>query len=150
MPSTQTAPGTRPATREERQHRSGRRAFVRHFVEMLVVMFVGMGVFSGLAALLFQAAGSSLTDQSGQLRVMLMGVNMAVPMALWMAFRGHRAARNIEMAGSMLVPSAAAALLVWSGTMDVMAGMVLQHVVMVPAMLGVMLWRYDEYAQHRH
>ena len=121
-----------------------------HFAEMLVVMFAGMGVFSGLAAVGFHLAGTSLTDQPGPVRVMLMGVNMAIPMALWMSFRGHPAARNLEMAGSMLAPSAAAALLVWWGALGAMGGMVVQHVVMVPAMLGVMLWRYDEYAHHRH
>ncbi|MEV0156934.1 hypothetical protein AB0H57_24830 [Micromonospora sp. NPDC050686] len=126
-----------------------RRAFVLHFVEMVVVMFVGMGVFSGLAALAFGAAGSSLSDQSGAFRVMLMGVNMTVPMVLWMAFRGHSAPRNLEMAAAMLGPTGVAAALVGAGALDVMAGMAVQHVVMIPAMLGVMLWRYDEYA-HRH
>jgi flagellar biosynthetic protein FliP len=127
-----------------------RRAFVLHFLEMLAVMFVGMGVFSGLTMLALAAAGSSLSDQSGSLRVMLMGINMSVPMVLWMAIRGHGAMRCVEMAASMMVPTAAAALLVLVDVLDVMAGMAIQHVVMIPAMLGVMLWRYDEYAQpHR-
>jgi hypothetical protein len=117
---------------------------------MLLVMFVGMGVFSALAAAAFQLAGSALAAQPAELRVLLMGVNMAVPMALWMWFRGHSAARNLEMAGSMLVPSAVAAMLVAWGALDAMGGMVVQHVVMVPAMLGVMLWRFDEYAHHQH
>jgi flagellar biosynthetic protein FliP len=128
---------------------SNRRAFVLHFVEMVVVMFVGMGIFSGLAALAYAAVGTSVSDQSGEHRIMLMGVNMAIPMVLWMVFRGHSAARDLEMAASMLVPSCAAAALVWAGALDQMTGMVIQHAVMVPAMLGVMLWRYDEYA-HAH
>ncbi len=127
---------------------SSRGVFVRHFVEMVVVMFVGMGIFSGLAALAYVAVGTSVSDQSGTHRIILMGVNMAIPMFLWMVFRGHSAARNFEMAGSMLVPSCTAAALVWSGVLDEMTGMLIQHVVMIPAMFGVMLWRYDEYSRH--
>ncbi|MFI0349219.1 hypothetical protein [Actinomadura sp. 9N407] len=129
--------------------RSGR-AFARHFLEMVLVMLVGMGVFSGLTMLAFGAAGSSLADHPGAFRVTLMGVNMTVPMVLWMSLRGHSAMRSLEMAASMLVPTFMAAALVWAGAFEVMAGMTVQHAVMVPAMLGVMLWRYDEYARpHR-
>ena len=130
-----------------RSRTAGRRAFILHFLEMLLVMFIGMGIFSGLAALVFAAAGSSVGDQSGAFRVMLMGVNMTIPMVLWMWFRGHTVAQNVEMAAAMLVPSVVAAGLVWADVLGTMAGMGIQHAVMVPAMLGVMLWRYDEYAQ---
>ena len=41
----------------------------RHLVEMVLVMLAGMGVLSGLATLLFSAAGSSLSDLSGGFRV---------------------------------------------------------------------------------
>jgi hypothetical protein len=126
-----------------------RRAFALHFLEMVLVMFVGMGVFSGLAALAFAAAGSSVSDQSGAFRVMLMGVNMTIPMVAWMAFRGHRAVLNVEMAAAMLVPTFLAAAAVWADALDTMAGLGIQHAVMVPAMLGVMLWRYDDYS-HAH
>ena len=127
-----------------------KKTFALHFVEMVVVMFIGMGIFSGLAALAYAAAGSSLSDQPGPWRVLLMGINMAVPMALWMAFRGHSAARNLEMAAAMLVPSIGAAVVDWTGAVDTVAAMEIQHLVMIPAMLGVMLWRYDEYSRHTH
>lgn len=67
--------------------RSGKRWFARHFVEMLLAMLIGMGVLGGLAVLAFAAAGSSLSDQPGAFQIMLMGVNMTVPMVIWM---GHR------------------------------------------------------------
>ncbi len=142
-------PATATLTQVDASGSRSKLAFTLHFVEMVVVMFIGMGIFSGLTALAYAAAGSSLSEQSGALRIMLMGVNMAVPMALWMAFRGHSAGRNVEMAASMLVPSFAAAVLAWSGAVDTMTAMGIQHIVMIPAMLGVMLWRYHEYA-HRH
>lgn len=126
-----------------------RRRFALHFLEMVVVMFVGMGVFGGIAALVLAAAGSSPTDWPGTLRVLLMGVVMTVPMVLWMSLRGHSRQRNLEMASAMIVPTIVAAALVWFGALDTMGGLGIQHAVMVPAMLGVMLWRYGEYA-HPH
>jgi hypothetical protein len=140
-------PAQHPMGNVVRPGSRSKRTFAMHFLEMVVVMLVGMGVFSGLAALAFGLAGSGMSDQPGAIRVTLMGVNMAVPMALWMGLRGHPALRNLEMAASMLLPTFVAAVLVWAGAVNVMAGMTIQHAVMVPAMLAVMLWRYDEYAQ---
>ena len=124
-----------------------KRAFARHFGEMLIAMFLGMGVFGGLAALGFAAAGGSSSDLPGGVRVMLMGIYMTVPMLLWMRYRGHAAARNAEMAMSMMVPTVAAAALAFAGVLGTGAALGVQHAVMVPAMLAVMLWRYEEYAR---
>jgi len=126
---------------------AGKRAFARHFGEMLVAMFLGMGVFGGLAALGFAAAGGSSSDLPGGARVMLMGIYMTVPMVLWMRYRGHAAARNAEMAMSMMVPTGVAAGLAFAGPLGTGAALGVQHAVMVPAMLAVMLWRYDHYAR---
>jgi hypothetical protein len=125
-----------------------KRAFARHFGEMVLAMVLGMVILGGLAELLLAAAGSSLSDQSGSTQVMLMGLNMTVPMVLWMSYRGHPAARNAEMALSMIVPSVAAAL-AWAGALESGAALGIQHAVMIPAMLGVMLWRYQDYS-HPH
>ena len=124
-------------------------AFARHYGEMVLVMFAGMVVLGGLAELAFAAAGTSLTAQSGAVQVTLMGISMTVPMVAWMAYRGHTTSQNAEMAGSMVVPTAIAAALALSGAGGSEAALTLQHGVMLPAMLGVMLWRYSEYAQ-RH
>jgi hypothetical protein len=128
--------------------RSGsKRAFARHFGEMLLAMFLGMGVLGGLAAVIFAAAGGNSSDLPGGLRVMLMGIYMTVPMVAWMHYRGHAAARNLEMALSMIMPTLAAAALAWAGVLGTGAALGVQHAVMVPAMLGAMLWRYDHYAR---
>jgi hypothetical protein len=126
-----------------------KRAFARHFGEMVLAMLAGMVVLGGLAELAFAVSGGSLSDQSGGLQVMLMGVNMTVPMVLWMSYRGHAAARNVEMAMSMIVPTVAAAALAWAGALGSAAALGVQHAVMIPAMLGVMLWRYEDYS-HPH
>jgi hypothetical protein len=139
--------GGRYVTRHGRLMIASRRAFARHFLEMVVAMLLGMGVLEGVAALAFAAAGSGLTDQPGAFRVMLMGLNMTVPMVMWMRYRGHSASRNGEMAASMLVPSGVAAALAAAGVLGVGAALLVQHAVMIPAMLAVMLWRYDEYAR---
>jgi hypothetical protein len=128
---------------------TSKRAFARHFGEMVLAMFLGMLVLGGVAELVFAAAGSSLSDQSGGTQVMVMGFNMTVPMVIWMSHRGHAAARNVEMALSMIVPSIAAAALAWAGVLESGAALGVQHGVMIPAMLGVMLWRYQEYS-HPH
>jgi uncharacterized membrane protein YhaH (DUF805 family) len=124
-----------------------KRAFARHFGEMVLAMFLGMAVLGGLAELAFAASGSSLSDQPGGLRVMLMGISMTVPMVAWMSYRVHARARNAEMAASMIVPTLAAAALAWAGALESAAALGAQHAVMIPAMLGVMLWRYDHYSQ---
>jgi hypothetical protein len=126
-----------------------RRAFARHFGEMVLAMLLGMVLLGGLAELLFAAFGSSLSDQSGGAQILLMGFNMTVPMVIWMSYRGHGRARNVEMAMSMIVPSVAAAVLAWAGVLESAAALAVQHAVMIPAMLGVMLWRYEEYS-HAH
>jgi hypothetical protein len=141
---------TAVAGRAGTQPRStSRRAFARHFGEMMLVMFIGMGVLGGLATLAFAAFGGSLSDQSGALRVALMGVYMTVPMVAWMSYRGHSGARNAEMAWSMIAPTLAAAALAAAGLLSTDSAFAVQHAVMIPAMFGVMLWRYEDYAQ-RH
>ena len=129
--------------------RGSKRVFARHFGEMVLAMLLGMVVLGGLAELALSLAGGSLSDEPGGFRIMLMGFNMAVPMVVWMSYRGHARAQNIEMAASMVVPTLAAAALAWTGALGTGAGMGVQHAAMIPAMLGVMLWRYEQYSRHQ-
>jgi hypothetical protein len=129
---------------------TSKRAFARHYGEMVLVMFAGMVVLGGLTVLGLAIAGSSLDALSGGLHISLMGLWMTVPMVAWMAYRGHTKAQNAEMAASMIIPTILAAALTWSGAIDTDPGLAIQHLVMLPAMLGVMLWRYDEYAHIHH
>jgi hypothetical protein len=122
------------------------RRFLGHFGEMLLVMLLGMGVLSGVAQLAVAAAGGSLTGAPGSFRVLLMGFNMTVPMVAWMSYRGHPRAQNIEMAAAMIVPTLAAAALAAAGALSTGAALGVQHAAMIPAMLGVMLWRYEHYS----
>jgi flagellar biosynthetic protein FliP len=132
------------------RHGPSKLAFARHYGEMVAVMFAGMFVLGGLTELGLAIAGSSLEDLSGGLEIALMGLWMTVPMTAWMAYRGHTTAQNVEMAGSMIIPSVLAAVLTWTGAIDTAAGLAVQHAVMLPAMLAVMLARYDAYAHVHH
>jgi len=123
--------------------------FLLHFGEMLLAMSAGMIVLGGLAQLGFLAASSNLTDASGAVQASIMGFNMTVPMVWWMKHRGHDRARSAEMAASMIVPTIAAVVLASTGAAGATGALALQHAVMIPAMLAVMLWRYDHYA-HAH
>ena len=55
--------------------------------------------------------------------------------------------RYAEMAAAMIVPTLAAAAAAAVGLLSSAAALDLQHAAMIPAMLGVMLWRYDVYSQ---
>ena len=147
---------TAPATTTTTPHSghisrpTSKRVFARHFGEMLLAMFLGMAVLGGVASLIFKVAGGSFSDASGAVKVLIMGFNMTVPMVAWMRYRGHTTAQNAEMAGSMVVPSLLAAALAAGGVLASEGALALQHAVMIPAMLGVMLWRYDIYAHKHH
>ena len=126
--------------------RSRRRTFVLHVAEMLGVMFAGMLVLGGAVAGALAMAGTSLSDGPESVAALVMGFNMTVPMVWWMNRRGHGARDNTEMAASMIVPTLLAIGLALAGVLAEDAIMLVQHAVMIPAMIGVMLWRYDHYA----
>jgi hypothetical protein len=45
------------------------------------------------------------------------------------------------------VPSVVVAALAWAGALEIESAMGIQHGVMIPAMLAVMVWRYEDYAR---
>lgn len=98
-------------------------------------MFAGMLAFGALRGL----AGLTVPfmDRPG-LSFTLMATDMALGMGLWMWVRGHGAACTIEMCAAMYAPLVLVPLL-WTGLIGAMAFMVLAHVVMMVAMLGVLL-----------
>ena len=126
--------------------RSRRRTFVLHVAEMLGAMFAGMLVLGGAVAGILAMAGTSLSNGPESVAALVMGFNMTVPMVWWMHRRGHGARDSAEMAASMIVPTLLAIGLALAGILADDAIMLVQHVVMIPAMIGVMLWRYDHYA----
>jgi hypothetical protein len=126
--------------------RSGRKVFALHVAEMLAAMGLGMLVLGGAVAGGLALAGTSLSAAPASVHAAVMGVSMTVPMVWWMHYRGHPARHNLEMAGSMIVPTAIVIVFYWLGAIASDSVMAIQHVVMIPAMVGVMLWRYEHYS----
>jgi flagellar biosynthetic protein FliP len=121
-------------------HHAGRRGwlpFIGHFVEMVVVMLVGMGVLTAVLGMPH--------DSPVEVQALYMAATMTVPMAGWMLFRGHSRRATAEMAAAMVLPLAVLAPLLWAGLIAGDALIDLQHVLMIPAMLGAMLARRTEY-----
>ena len=133
------------------------RRFGRHYLEMVIAMFAGMVVLGLPAAGLLELAGSStaeLKETAPAVVLAGMGIMMTVPMVAWMRYRGHGWQPSMEMAASMIVPTIAVIVLLAAGVADFGAAMGIEHIAMFPAMLGVMLARWDEYsadhAAHGH
>jgi hypothetical protein len=122
---------------------------------MLAAMVLGMVVLGVPAEWGLEAIGTS----TGELRadapaVVLLGMAtiMTLPMVGWMRYRGHGWRPSAEMAASMYLPTFGAIALLAADATDYGTAMVLEHVVMLPAMLVAMLLRADEYtgAHHGH
>lgn len=120
--------------------------FLRHFGEMILAMLLGMvalGVVNG--AILVPLGVTYLSQASVEVSTLAMVVAMTVPMVAWMRIRKHSWRLNAEMAASMLVPTL---LLLAVCELDLLPRTSLMlgaHVLMVPAMLGVMLYRWRDY-----
>jgi hypothetical protein len=112
--------------------------FLRHYLEMVIVMFLGMGIVMAVAGM----------PSDDTVALAYMGASMTVPMIAWMRVRGHGWRPSLEMGAAMLAPTVIAMGLV--GTVDYGLLMGVEHVAMLLAMLGAMLYRRDEYTGHAH
>jgi hypothetical protein len=120
------------------------KAFALHYVEMVVVMFLGMEVLGAAVGLVADVDGTGAM-------LIEMGVTMTVPMVAWMRLRGHAWRPCLEMGASMVLPTLGTLALLGAGVVEgAGALMVILHAVMLPAMLGAMLLRRDEYGGHQH
>ena len=128
------------------RRRSPWRAWSFHLAEMMIAMIAGMVVLGGSLEGVISLAGASLDDTSANVMAAIMAFNMTAPMVWWMHYRGHDARHNVEMAGSMIVPTAIVIGLHLLGLVAADSVLLIQHVVMVPAMVGVMLARFEHYA----
>ena len=125
------------------------RRFLRHLLEMIVVMMVGMCVlgaaFGELHLLLFGSGYADAWRDHVGLAAFAMAFNMTVPMVLWMRYRGHSWERGGEMAAAMNLPLLPLLVLYGLGAIPARGVLGLQMMLMVPAMVGAMLYRKEEY-----
>jgi hypothetical protein len=121
--------------------------FIRHYLEMVIAMLLGMAVLGIPGLMALEAIGVD-TDAAGVL-LFGMAITMTVPMVAWMRHRGHGWLPCWEMSAAMFVPTIGALALLEAGALgDAHAAMGVQHLVMFPAMFGVMLLRRGEYTAH--
>lgn len=133
-------------------HEHRRRTFLRHLAEMVIAMMLGMCVlgmaFRGIHTALFGGGFDAAWRQHTELAVFAMTFNMTLPMVLWMHHRGHSWERCGEMAGAMFLLALVVLVPFWAGAISSGVVLPLEMALMLPAMIGVMAFRYDEYATH--
>jgi hypothetical protein len=116
---------------------------------MILAMVLGMvalGVMNG--AILVPLGFTYLAQASEEVSTLAMVVAMTVPMVAWMRIRKHSWRLNAEMAASMIVPTLLLLPVCELGLLPRMSLMLGAHVLMIPAMLGVMLYRWRDYTCH--
>jgi hypothetical protein len=129
-------------------HDTSTRSFARHFGEMLIAMVVGMAVLGVAASLLLALLGcASLLKEHVDLHAVVMATNMTVGMGLWMRHRGHGWQHIGEMGAAMYLPFVVLLVPYWTGLLGGAMLVAGGHLLMLPAMLGIMLYRWDVYAQ---
>ncbi|TDC98414.1 hypothetical protein [Actinomadura sp. 7K507] len=137
------------ATTTDRPPATDWRRFLRHYLEMIAAMFVGMAVF-GLAVQGVLTLAGLDAPGAEEWTSLEMAAEMSAGMVIWMRYRGHGWASSLEMTAAMFAPLAVLFPLLWLGAIPAGSLMLLEHLVMLPAMLLVMLRRRAEYGGATH
>ncbi|HEY6739566.1 MAG TPA: hypothetical protein VI076_12035, partial [Actinopolymorphaceae bacterium] len=119
------------------------RRFLGHLVEMVLAMTVGMMLLQPL----WDVVAPSLVARL-HFAAVIMGLDMALGMSLWMWIRGHGRRMIVEMAVAMVAPFVLLLVPFHAGLLSGSGVMMLGHVGMVVAMIGLMLSRFDHYSAH--
>ena len=122
------------------------RHFVRHYIEMCAPMCIGFAVGD---LVYFWAAGqfgySEPFGELPELSVLVVTFAMTAPMVAWMLFRGMPRRETAEMAAVMPILAIALLALGWLALAPKSELALLEHGLMVPAMLVPMFFRPDLY-----
>lgn len=127
--------------------------FVMHYAEMCMVMCVGA---ISLSVLIFGGAGllgyPNLPQRAPELTVLIIAVNLSLPMAVWMRFRGMAWRPTLEMSGSTMLAGLLLIAAYWLGIVAQGSLLGLQTGILAcPLMLAVMLVRFPLYSSsHKH
>lgn len=136
-----------PKTTRTRRHSTAH--FLKHLGEMTVAMMLGMAVLGIPSELAFDAAGvdyDRIELEWPTVPALVMAFNMSAPMVLWMRRRGHSWSYTLEMAAAMFIPVLVLTPLLWLRFISGDGLSMIQHAVMIPSMLVVMLRRRRELA----
>jgi hypothetical protein len=119
--------------------------FLMHFGEMALAMILGMFALGILNNMILVPRGFHLSGVP-ELYTLVMAFAMTVPMVLWMWVRGHCWRHSVEMSAAMFVPAAVCIAVCSLGLLPRTAMLSWYHLLMWVAMLGVMLFRWNDYA----
>ena len=122
--------------------------FLRHFGEMVLAMLLGMVMLDVLIGAILVPLGLASLLGSPEVSALAMAVAMTVPMVAWMRLRKHAWRLNAEMAGAMIVPTVLLIAVCSIGLLPRTSLMMGTHLLMLPAMLAVMLYRWRDYTCH--
>jgi hypothetical protein len=123
--------------------------FAVHYAEMCMVMCVGAFLLSvaffGAAALL---GYPDLPQRLPELSVLVIAVNLSLPMAAWMRFRGMGWQPILEMSGPTMLVGLLLILGYWLDIIAKSSLIDLQTSLACPVMLAAMLLRCRLYSSH--
>jgi hypothetical protein len=125
--------------------------FALHLAEMCLVMCASGFL---LSVLFFQSAEllgfADLPRTAPELSVLVIAINLSVPMAAWMRFRGMASRPTLEMAGSTMAVGVSLIAAYWLGLIARASLIDVQTSLACPVMIAVMLLRFRLYAAHQH
>jgi len=133
-----------PASTTSRRRQTAH--FLRHYLEMCAPMCVGFAVGD---LVYFWAAGrfgySEPLSELPELSVLVVTFTMTAPMVAWMLFRGMPRRETSEMAAVMPILAIGLLALGWLALVRKSDLALLEHGLMMPAMLVPMFFRLDFY-----
>ncbi len=127
--------------------------FVMHYFEMCMAMCVGA---ISLSLLVFGVAArlgyTDMPQRAPELTVLIFAINLSLPMAVWMRFRGMQWRPTLEMSGATMVAGLLLIAGYWLDTIAKSNLIPLQTGILAcPLMLAVMLARFRLYStSHEH
>jgi hypothetical protein len=155
--ATKTTPyvDNQPATvvgirrRFKRVMASRARHFIQHFFEMCLAMCIGgiaLNVLFFLGAT--QIGYRNLFEQFPEFSLLAIGINLAVPMTVWMRFRGHEWRPTLEMASTSIILPILLMGAAWFSIIPEGSRLEWLTIFSCPVMLIPMLFRLDLYTGH--
>jgi len=119
--------------------------FFVHFGEMALAMILGMIVLGIVNNAILVPRGFHLS-RFPEVYTLAMAFAMTVPMVAWMWLRGHGWRHSAEMAAAMFVPASVCIGVCSLGLLPRTTMLSWYHLLMWVAMLGIMLYRWNDYA----
>jgi hypothetical protein len=144
MAAIEPSAAVTPASTTRRSRRTAH--FLRHYFEMCAPMCIGFAVGDLIYFWAAEQQGySEPFRQLPELSVLAVTLTMTAPMAAWMLFRGMPRRATAEMSAVMPLLAIVLLALGWLAIVPESDLVLLEHGLMLPAMLVPMVFRLDLY-----